>query len=69
MGINNYGLVYKGVGEAHSSEEASNDRGAKGLYWKYVKLDKNGSELVYTYYRINLFFETETISKAQVIEL
>jgi len=29
-GINNLQLVFVGVGQAHSSEEASNDRGAKG---------------------------------------
>jgi len=32
VGINNHGVACKGVGEAHSSEETANHRGAKGLY-------------------------------------
>src|SRR6266853_3221 len=34
-----------GVGEAHSSEEAGNDRGAKGPYWKHCCCKRKGEPL------------------------
>src|SRR5216684_7136334 len=39
------GRPWPGVGEARSSEEAGNDRGAKGPYWKHCCCKREGEPL------------------------
>src|SRR5215472_15005925 len=39
------GRLWPGVGEARSSEEAGNDRGAKGPYWKQCNCKRKGEPL------------------------
>src|ERR1700683_4446261 len=39
------GRPWPGVGEARSSEEAGNDRGAKGPYWKHCCCKRKGEPL------------------------
>ena len=47
-GIHNYQRTEEGVGEAHSSDEGSNDSGAKGPYCKHVS--KQWSKPIGNYY-------------------
>src|SRR3954464_12146425 len=70
-GINNRERPLPGVGEACTSEEAANDRGAKGPHWRQAESKRKGDPLGTTHYGRTgnagetLFAETEATSEGE----